>query len=95
MMHIDEQTMNALGQRLDGSTRDELIVRVYADAQPTHFTLYEDDGATIVYQRGELRTTEIAQQRIGGTVTVTIAPSRGHYDGAPTARDTIIELAVR
>jgi alpha-glucosidase len=95
MMFVDEQTMNALGRRLDGSTRDELIVRVYADAQPTHFTLYEDDGVSTAYQRGELRTTEIEQQGGASLARVVIAPATGRYEGAPEQRDNVVELAVR
>ncbi len=94
-MYVDEETMNALGRRRDGSTHDELMARVYADEQRTDFTLYEDDGATVAYERGEVRTTEISQQRVGGTVSITIAASVGQYAGAPTVRDNVIELAGR
>jgi alpha-glucosidase len=94
-MYVDGETMNALGQRSDGSTHDELIARVYADPQRTHFTLYEDDGATVAYERGEVRTTEISQYQVGNTITVIVAASVGQYAGAPTARDNVIELAVR
>jgi hypothetical protein len=94
-MFVDEQTMNAFGKRLDGSTRDELIVRVYADERPSQFTLYEDDGVTTAYQQGRVRTTVIAQQRSGNRVTVSIAPAVGTYDGAPAARNTVVQIAVR
>ena len=94
-MFVDEQTMNAFGRRLDGSIHDELIVRVYADDQPTRFTLYEDDGISTAYQHGALRTTEIAQQRSGSIASVVIAPAIGRYDGAPEQRDNVVELAVR
>ena len=94
-MHVDEQTMNALGRRLDGSRRDELVVRVYADEQPTRFTLYEDDGATTAYQHGAVRTTEIAQQRTGAAVRVVIGQATGDYDGALQRRDNIVELGAR
>jgi len=94
-MHVDELTMNALGLRADGSTRDELVVRVYAAAQPTQFTLYEDDGATTAYQQGAVRTTEIAQRCDGDIVRVTIEPAQGSYAGAPAHRDNVVELVVR
>ncbi len=93
-MYVDEQTMNVLGQRLDGSTRDELIVRVYADDTPSEFTLYEDDGRTVAYRQGEVRTTLISQQRWGGVVTVTIAPAEGTYSDAPVSRDNVVRLYV-
>jgi alpha-glucosidase len=94
-MYVDEETMNALGERRDGSAHDELMARVYTDEQRTDFTLYEDDGATVAYERGDVRTTEISQQRVGGTISIAIAASVGQYAGAPAVRDSVIELAVR
>ncbi len=94
-MHVDEQTMNILGQRADGTRRDELIVRVYASTQPTEFTLYEDDGATVAYQRGEVRTTAISQQVVESKVVVTIAASSGSYQGALPSRDNVLRLAIK
>jgi alpha-glucosidase len=94
-MHVDHQTGNALGFRRDGSTRNELIARVYASPTVTSFTLYEDDGQTISYKAGAYRTTVISQQKTGGaSETVTIAASSGTYVGAPTSRNNIVTLAV-
>jgi len=93
LMYVDGQTMNALGKRQDGSTHDELIVRVYADEHPSQFTLYEDDGATIAYQGNAVRTTVISQQRASGKVTVSIEPAHGTYDGAPARRNNIVQIA--
>ena len=47
MMYVDEQTKDAFGNRLDGTRRDELVVKVFADSAPTEFLLYEDDGETV------------------------------------------------
>jgi len=84
--------MNTLGKRQDGTRHDELIVRVYADPQPSQFTLYEDDGVTTAYQHSAVRTTVIAQQRSGDSVTVRIEPASGMYDGAPERRHNVIQL---
>ncbi len=92
MMYVDEQTMNIMGKRLDGSTRDELIVRVFADSTPSSITLYEDDGVSIAYQHGEVRTTEIRQQQQGNEVSVIIAGAQGSYAGASGRRDNVIHL---
>jgi alpha-glucosidase len=94
-MYVDNQTMNILGKRKDGSLRDELIVRVYADDTASSFTLYEDDGETIAYQKGEVRTTLISQQQNGDSVTVTIGGAVGTYSGAPTSRDNLIKLILQ
>src|SRR5262249_55753604 len=94
-MTVDDQTMNALGERLDGSRRDELVVRVYADEEPTSFTQYEDDGTSIAYLQGEVRTTVISQERSADLVAVTIDAAAGSYAGAVDARDNVVELAAR
>jgi alpha-glucosidase len=93
-MYVDEQTMNILGKRADGSQRDELIVRVYASPQRREFTLYEDDGATIAYQKGEVRTTVISQQLVESGVAVTISAATGTYEGALAKRDNVVRLVV-
>ncbi len=95
-MFVDDKTMNVVGKRTDGSTRNELIVRVYAAKVPSSFTLYEDDGETIAYQSGVVRTTVISQQLStdGKSETVTIAAASGSYDGAPTSRANVVELVV-
>jgi len=113
-MYVDEQTMNILGQRADGSQRDELIARVYAspanpanpagrssgsarwstEPQRSEFTLYEDDGATTAYRRGQVRTTLISQQWMENRVSVTISAASGTYQGALTQRDNVVRLVV-
>ncbi len=93
-MYVDEQTLNALGQRADGTRRDELVVRVYASAQPTRFTLYEDDGTTLAYQSGAVRLTPISQQLTGEGVTVTVAAASGTYSGALASRSHTLQLVV-
>ena len=92
-MHVDEQTMNVLGKRADGSTRNEVILRVYASATPSSFTLYEDDGETVAYRAGAVRRTNVAQQQTGAAVTVAVAPASGAHSGA-SARTTVLELVV-
>jgi len=89
---VDEQTLDALGLRADGSRRDELIVRVYPDTLPSAFTLYEDDGQSVAYQSGDYRATELAQVWTGNSITVTVGAGRGDYAGAPSTRVTLIEL---
>lgn len=91
-MHIDDQSMNVLGKRADGSSRDELIARVYSDATSTSFSLAEDDGASTGYQTGAKRTTLLSQSRSGSTATVGIAASTGTYAGAVASRANVVEL---
>lgn len=93
-MYVDDRTLNVLGQRSDGTRRDELIVRVYAAPTASQFTLYEDDGVSVAYQNGEVRTTVISQQQVGDRVSVTIAAAHGGYAGAPARRDNVVRLVV-
>lgn len=92
---VDDQTMNVLGKRLDGSVHDELIVRVFADPAASEFTLFEDDRLTIAYQNGAVRQTVIRQRQSGEQVTVAIEPASGTYDGAADRRDNVVRLSVR
>lgn len=93
-MVVDEQTMNLYGQRRDHSIRDDLVVQVVPAPQATTFTLYEDDGRTIAYQSGAVRTTELGQQWTDSTVMVTIAAAQGDYEGAVAERDNVLQLAL-
>ena len=93
-MFVDDKTMNIFGKRTDGSVRDELIARVYADPAFTNFTLYEDDGQTIAYQSGAVRTTLLSQKRVPEAEIVTVAAALGSYTGAPDKRDNVIRLVI-
>ena len=96
-MYVDDLTMNALGMRADGGRRDELVLRVYADDTPGgarhRFTLYEDDGETVAYLHGAVRRTVVSQRRRGGRLDLVVGAGAGTYAGAPSARDTVVELA--
>lgn len=95
-MFLDGQTLNVLGLRADGSTRNDLVTRVFASGVPTTFTVYEDDGETVAYQSGGLSTTPLSQQLVtapgAASETVTIGPASGTYSGAPSSRNNIVEL---
>jgi alpha-glucosidase (family GH31 glycosyl hydrolase) len=92
--YVDDATMNVLGKRTDGTRHDELRARIYASTTPTSFTLFEDDGETIAYQHGDVRTTDISQVEQGGTVTIEIAGARGSYRNAPAQRDAVLDIYV-
>jgi Starch binding domain/Domain of unknown function (DUF5110) len=81
------------------------VVRVFADAQPTSFTFYEDDGATLTYDTEDRplyhhRATGITQRQDGAAATVTIHPAldangAGHFAGAVTNRANVVRLVVQ
>lgn len=92
LMHVDDQTMNVMGKRADGSTRNELVVKVYADTAATSFPLVEDDGESTGYSTGAKRGTTLSQQLSGSVATVTIGASSGTYTGAPSGRANVVQL---
>ncbi len=104
LMKVDDQTMNILGKRTDGVTHNELRFRVFASPSASEFTVFEDDGATIAYLSGSLSQTTISQKQSGGEVTVTVAPTIGHYSyedpnsgvvtESPSSRQFEVELAI-
>lgn len=94
LMHVDEGTMNTAGRRTDGSRRDELVARVYADAEESRFTLFEDDGETVAYLRGAVATTTLAQRRDARRAFVTVYARQGEYAGAPAQRNNVVELVL-
>lgn len=65
-----------------------LVLRCFpgADGKTGESTLYEDDGLTSGYQRGEAATTALSDARRGDEVTVRIAPTVGTFAGQRKTR---------
>jgi len=64
----------------------EVGLLVYPAASST-FTLYEDDGQSLGYRKGEFARTRVACETTGKTVKLTIGPREGNYAGMPATRD--------
>jgi alpha-glucosidase (family GH31 glycosyl hydrolase) len=94
LLKVDAQTMNILGKTHLESSRSDLIVRVYASDKASAFTLYEDDGQTVAYQKGQYRKTELSQQMNSSQVTVTIGSAEGSFASAPNQRTVQVELVL-
>jgi alpha-glucosidase (family GH31 glycosyl hydrolase) len=54
--------------------------------------VYEDDGVTSGYQKGESADTPLTYVRSGDAVTLTIGPTQGQFKGRPLSRSYTIEL---
>lgn len=69
----------------------ELTVHVFpgADGQ---FTLYEDDGETVGYQRGAYAETPFTQAWRGDSLTLAIGPVQGDITFAPARRTYVVEI---
>ena len=73
---------------------DTLVLRCYPgeDGKTGRSTLYEDDGTTTGYARGESATTPLTYRRQGDTVVVTVGPTAGTFPGRPDRRAVVVEL---
>ena len=87
--------MQPYTRRPGSASLDNLVLRLYPgqDGDDNTFELYEDDGITLDYLKGASATTALNYRREGNTVTVTIDPARGTYDGQPKKRTITLELA--
>ncbi len=62
------------------------------DGMTGRSTLYEDDGVTTGYERGQSATTPLTYTRRGNQITVTIGATAGRYTGQPLSRTIAVEL---
>jgi hypothetical protein len=62
------------------------------DGKTGRASLYEDDGLTTGYERGQLATTPLSYTRRGSLITVTVGAAQGHFAGQPRRRSLVIEL---
>lgn len=83
--------MQPYTQRMTSTPLSTLIVRCYPGAAGES-RLYEDDGQTQGYTRGECAWTTLRYARAGDTVTVTIDPVQGSYVNQLPVRAYRIEL---
>ena len=80
--------MGPLMQYTGEKPTDPLTVHYYPAQDETTFTLYEDDGATRAYERGEVAVTTLAGKAgPDGAMTVSVKGPRGKYTGMPETRD--------
>lgn len=63
-----------------------------ADGKTGRSTVYEDDGETTAYERGQSATTPLSYARQSNRVTVTVGAAKGHYKNQPAVRTLVVEL---
>jgi alpha-glucosidase (family GH31 glycosyl hydrolase) len=73
-------------QHVEKGWAPEVGLLVYPAGHST-FTLYEDDGKTLGYRKGEFAQTRLACETAGKTVKLTIGGREGRYAGMPATRD--------
>jgi hypothetical protein len=86
--------MRPYTERMTSAPLTNLVVRCYPgpDGQTNSSTLYEDDGISVDYMRGRCAKTLLTYGRKGDSVTVTIAPAEGKFDGQLSKRGYTVEL---
>jgi len=80
--------------RMTTAPLTNLIVRCFPgpDGQSATATLYEDDGVTVGYMKGECSRTDLRYRRSGAAVTVFVSPAKGSYPGQVEQRSYLVEL---
>ncbi len=59
----------------------------------SEFTLYDDDGNTEAYMRGEHATTKVTSELdTKGNLAITICPTEGNYDGMVKEKSTLVRI---
>ncbi|MGD1002383.1 MAG: TIM-barrel domain-containing protein [Candidatus Brocadiia bacterium] len=81
-------------QRMTTAPLANLVVRCYpgTDGQSASTTLYEDDGVTGRYLRGESSQTVLTYRRSNNKVAVIISPSKDSFAGQVEKRSYLVEL---
>lgn len=83
--------MQAYTPRMATAPLETLRIRCYPGERGESI-LYEDDGQSQGYRRGECARTRLEYRRKGGTITVLITPDKGRFDGQVTRRGYRLEL---
>lgn len=65
---------------VDTGTETEITLEIFPGANG-HFTLYEDDGVSLDYERGRYATRQLSMNQDGDALTVGIGRRQGSYDG--------------
>ena len=58
---------------------DEISIEVYPSEAQSTFTLYEDDGTTLDYQKGEYSTVRLTCHAENGTITLGLDAHKGKH----------------
>lgn len=71
-----------------------LVLRVYPgnDGDVNTFTLYEDDGVSRDYEKGEFAKTTLTYTQNGNKVNIIVNPTQGNYKGQISERAYRLEI---
>lgn len=83
--------MGPVTSYIDQEPLDVIRLDVYP-AGDSRYVVYEDDGASYAYEKGEFATTEIRAIEKAGSVTLSIGARKGSYRGIPSRRSYLVSL---
>ncbi len=63
----------------------QITLDIFPDASAAHFLIYDDDGTTYAYERGQYLRQPMSAVRRGATTIVTLDDATGQYSGALTS----------
>ena len=76
----------------DQKPLDSLVVDVYAPGNSS-FSLYEDDGVSLDYEKGKNAVTPLSCAASGSAWRLTIGPTKGEFAGQPVSRSYTVNVA--
>jgi alpha-glucosidase (family GH31 glycosyl hydrolase) len=85
--------MGPVVQHLSGPPADHLTLLLYPAASAA-FTLYDDDGATSAYSRGDYALTELSSVAQGSNLACRVAAPRGAAEAIPKGRNYTLQIFV-
>ncbi|MBX3021808.1 MAG: DUF5110 domain-containing protein [Bdellovibrionales bacterium] len=74
------------------NARGDIVIQVFPSPQESTFTLWEDDGRTQKYLKGERRATPLWQMESSNGTRVRVGKVEGSYMGAPSERSFGVEI---
>lgn len=78
-------------QRSDEKPLDPMVLNVFGAADGST-RVYEDDGRSARYERGECAWTPVTQRLAGDRRHVTVGPMEGSFPGLPAARQYVVRV---
>jgi alpha-glucosidase (family GH31 glycosyl hydrolase) len=73
------------------TSQDTLTLEIYP-ADSSSFSLYEDDGKTLAYSRGEFGVTTLTCKSDSGLISVVCGKATGKYQGKPLDRLYVMQM---
>lgn len=86
--------MQPYSDRPASASLNTLRMRAYPgqDGANNSYTLYEDDGVSMEYTKGNSATTQLQYERKENNITLTVHPTKGNYKDQPQNRAYRLEL---